>query len=86
MTNAKRGRPIQILTDAEKLAKFDHDTEKKRQSARNSKRNQQNVTLEVTAVAQFDAYIDQTSEALGIRLTKSQALTYLLNQVTGRTV
>ena len=81
MTNPVRGRPRAVMTDAEKLAKFNADAQKKRESSMRSKRSQQNVTLDVSAVALFDAYIDKVSKALGIRLTKSQALTYLLNQV-----
>tara|TARA_R110000851_G_scaffold297188_1_gene452426 strand:+ start:324 stop:596 length:273 start_codon:yes stop_codon:yes gene_type:complete len=81
MTNPVRGRPRAVMTDAEKLAKFDADAQKKREASIKQKRNMQNVTLDASAVALFDAYIDKVSKALGIRLTKSQALTYLLNQV-----
>tara|TARA_R110000796_G_C14394788_1_gene416859 strand:- start:38 stop:256 length:219 start_codon:yes stop_codon:yes gene_type:complete len=69
------------MTDAEKLAKFNADAQKKRESAMKSRRSQQNVTLDVSSVAYFDKYIDEVSKELGIKLTKSQALTYLLNQI-----
>ena len=81
MTSPVRGRPRAVMTDAEKLAKFDADAQKKREASIKQKRNMQNVTLDASAVVLFDAYIDKVSKALGIRLTKSQALTYLLNQV-----
>ena len=81
MTKPVRGRPRAVMTDAEKLAKFNADAQKKRESSMRSKRSQQNVTLDVSAVAHFDEYIDEVSKELGIRLTKSQALTYLLNQI-----
>ena len=84
MTN-KRGRPRAVMTDAEKLAKFNADAQKKRESAMKSRRNIQNVTLDASTVAHFDKYIDEVSKELGIRLTKSQALTYLLNQIRGKT-
>jgi hypothetical protein len=84
MTKPMRGRPRAVMTDAEKLAKFNADAQKKRESAIKSRRSIQNVTLDVSTIANFDKYIDEVSKELGIRLTKSQALTYLLNQIRGK--
>tara|TARA_R110000737_G_C14572745_1_gene484324 strand:- start:752 stop:1018 length:267 start_codon:yes stop_codon:yes gene_type:complete len=83
MTN-KRGRPRAVMTDKEKLAKYDATAQKGREASIKHRRSIQNVTLEASSVALFDAYIDEVSKELGIRLTKSQALTYLLNQIRGK--
>lgn len=76
MTNAI-GRPRAVMTDAERLVKFDADLQRKKETAKNRYKN---VTIDIPTVVLLDKIIEQMSELLGIKLTKSQAIAYMIKQ------
>ena len=70
----KAGRPRHELTTAEKLVKYEKELRYKREYAKKTV----NVTLKKGTVEHFDRFVAALSEQLGIQLTKSQAMDYLM--------
>ena len=71
----KRGRPALVLSDAEKIARY----EKRKKIKLKSQRQYRMLAFHKAEAARFDQAVDFISKDIGIKLTKSEGLKFILD-------
>ena len=72
---SKLGRPALVLSDAEKIARY----EKTKETKLKSQRLYRMMAIHKSEAAQLDLAIDFISKVIGIKLTKSEGLKFILD-------